>query len=150
MCSVLTTAKTTRLEVVKTGQIGSFGSLIFEVTHEKVRTFDELTRSATARWSKHERFGQKPRSEFLGPDLDSISFKMRFDAQYGVNPKSEMDKLLDLCRSGKADTLIIGGTPIGRDQWVITSVKQSWTAVDNQGRVIVGTADVTMEEYMRK
>ncbi|TGV23874.1 hypothetical protein EN829_044785, partial [Mesorhizobium sp. M00.F.Ca.ET.186.01.1.1] len=84
------TAKTTRLEVVKTGQIGSFGSLIFEVTHEKVRTFDELTRSATARWSKHERFGQKPRSEFLGPDLDSISFKMRFDAQYGVNPKSEM------------------------------------------------------------
>jgi phage protein U len=132
------------------GQIGSFGEIIFEVSLENIRTFRDFSRSATSNWSEHERFGQKPRSEFLWPDLDEISFVMRFDARYGMNPKAEMDRLLSWCREGRAETLIIGGIPIGMDQWVIRSVTQNWIALDGTGKVIVGEADVTLREYMRK
>ncbi|MGG1442165.1 phage tail protein [Brevibacillus laterosporus] len=132
------------------GQIGSYGSLVFEVSIDKMRPISDLSRSAASRWATHERFGQKPRSEFLGPSLDTIGFTMRFDVRYGMNPKAEMDQLLDWCRSGKAETLIIGGTPFGRDQWVITNIVQKMPVIDGQGRVLVGTADVTLEEYMRE
>ncbi|WP_438770061.1 phage tail protein [Brevibacillus sp. JB24b] len=132
------------------GQIGSYGSLVFEVSIDKNRTPSDISRSASARWTPHERFGQKPRSEFLGPNLDTFGFTVRFDARFGMNPKEEMDQLLDWCRSGKAETLIIGGIPIGRDQWVITNVVQKMPVIDGQGRVLVGIADVTLEEYMRK
>lgn len=132
------------------GQLGSFGDIIFEVSLEKLRTFSEFTRSTASRWATHERFGQKPRSEFLGPNLDQISFAMRFDVRYGMDPKAEMDRLLSWCREGRAETLIIGGTPIGMDMWVIKSVTQNWKTLDGSGKVIVGEADVTLEEYMRK
>jgi phage protein U len=129
--------------------IGSFGEIVFEVSPETIRTFSDFSRSASSRWSAHERFGQKPRSEFLGPNLDEISFVMRFDARYGMNPKAEMDRLLSWCREGRAEMLIIGGIPVGMDQWVIKSLTQNWIALDGTGKVIVGEADVTLEEYMR-
>ncbi|MDT3416179.1 phage protein U [Brevibacillus aydinogluensis] len=132
------------------GQIGSFGEIVFEVSLEKIRTFSDLKRSASSRWNAHERFGQKPRSEFLGPNLDEISFVMRFDVSHGMDPKKEMDRLLAWCRSGRAETLIIGGIPIGMDKWVIKSVTQNWKVVDGSGRLLIGEADVTLEEYMRR
>lgn len=132
------------------GQLGSFGEIVFEVSLEKIRTFSDFKRSSSSRWNAHERFGQKPRSEFLGPNLDEISFVMRFDVSHGMDPKKEMDRLLEWCRSGRAETLIIGGIPIGMDKWVIKSVTQNWKVVDGSGRLLIGEADVTLEEYMRK
>jgi hypothetical protein len=122
--------------------------VVFEVSAEKVRTIHDMARSATARWAQHEIIGQKPTPEFTGPDADTISFSMRFDVSFGVNPKQEMDKLLIMCRSGQAETLIIG-EPLGVYKWVITSVRQNWLKTDGRGYPIVGVADVTMQEYAR-
>ena len=128
--------------------VGSFGDIIFEVSSDKIRTFDDFSRAASGRWAAHEIIGQKPKSEFLGPALDEISFKVRFDVQFGVNPKAEMDKLLIMCRSGVAETLIVGGTALGVDKWVIKSVTQNWQHFDGAGRCVVGGADVALEEYV--
>lgn len=88
--------------------------------------------------------------EFLGPELDDISFIMRFDVRHGVNPKKEMDRFLEKCRSGQAETLIIGETPLGMDKWVVKSFKQGWKQFDGAGRLLVGNLDVTLEEYMQR
>lgn len=87
-------------------------------------------------------------SEFLGPDLDEITFRMRFDVQYGMNPKQEMDRLLDMSRTGKAETLIIGGVPLGMDKWTVRTVKQKWKTVDGRGQLLQAEVDVTLKEYM--
>lgn len=130
------------------GLVGSFGSdVIFEVSDQRITTFDQFVRSASTRWTNHEILNQKPVSEFLGPELDTITFTMRFDAQWGVNPKTEMDKLLIMCRAGQVETLIVGGLALGVYKWKITSVRQNWLTTDGQGRPIIGTADVSMEEY---
>lgn len=134
--------------MIQLGMIGSLGDIVFTVSMEQVRTFDELTRSAQGRWAKQDRPLQKPLSEFLGPDLDTISFQMRFDAGMGVNPRTEMDKVLDKCRSGVAETLIIGKKPLGMFKWVVKSAEQSYQTVDNAGNVLKGTVSVSLEEYM--
>lgn len=87
-------------------------------------------------------------SQFLGPDLDEITFRMRFDVQYGMNPKQEMDRLLDMSRSGKVEALIIGGIPLGMDKWTVRNVVQKWKTIDGQGRLLSSEASVTLKEYV--
>jgi len=128
--------------------IGALGEVVFVVTAETMRTFQDFVRTSSARWAKHDRIGLKPKSQFLGPDLDGISFTMRFDANYGMNPKEEMDRLLIMNREGEAVDLTIGGKSLGMGLWTITALEQNWDVVDNRGNVLVGTAKITLEEYI--
>ena len=128
--------------------IGALGNVVFVASADTIRTFDNFSRSTASRWAKHERIGQKPKTEFIGPDLDTINFAMRFDVAYGINPRKEMEDLLDIARSGQAVPLVIGGKGLGVNLWIIKSVKQNWTRVDNRGNVLVGTAEVELEEYV--
>lgn len=129
--------------------IGSLGSIVFIANAKTIRTFDGFSRKSSSRWAKHEILSQKPKSQFIGPGLDTISFTMRFDAAYGLNPRKEMDALVKLDRSGKALALTIGGKGIGTGLWVITSLEQSWQVVDAKGNVLVGTANISLEEYVK-
>lgn len=89
-------------------KIGNLGPIVFVVSPEAIRTFQEFTRASAGRWAKHEIIGQKPKTQFLGPGLDTISFTMWFDARYGLNPRKELDKLTEIDRAGKALPLIVG------------------------------------------
>lgn len=128
--------------------IGALGDVVFVVSADTIRTFEDFSRSTASRWAKHEIIGRKPKLEYIGPDTDTISFKMRFDVAYGMNPRKEMDALLELARSGKAVPLVIGGKGLGVNKWVVKSVTQNWVHVDNRGNVLVGVAEVTLEEYV--
>lgn len=128
--------------------IGSFGDVTFIATAETIRTFQNFSRTSGARWGVHDVHASKPRPEYIGPGQDEISFSMRFDVRYGMNPRVEMDKLLAMARSGHVDTLTIGGKGLGVNQWYIESVTQSWTTVDNLGNIITGNIDVIMKEYV--
>lgn len=127
--------------------IGSFGSIIFMVSRDKVRTFDNFKRSTDARWAKHDVHLKKPIPEYLGPGQDSITFDITFDVLFGVRPRNEMSKILIKCRDGVPHKLIIGGVPEGSKQWVIESFNQSWERFDGKGNVLRGGCTVTMKEY---
>lgn len=129
-------------------QLGSLGPVVFEVNDKRIRTFSDFTRSASGRWANHEVLNKKPKSQRIGPGLDTVSFTMRFDVSLGLNPRKEMDRLTELEREGKVMPLIIGGKPLGVGKWKITSVEQSWPVIDNQGNVLVGTVNISLEEYV--
>lgn len=128
--------------------LGSFGDLVFEVSTEKVRTFSDFKRTNSERWASHEIIVEKPKSEFIGPGLDGITFTMRFDVNFGVNPRQEMDRLVDMSRNGEVHYLIIGGKGLGEGMWKIKTLGQEWTVVDNMGNVLSSKIDVTLEEYV--
>ncbi len=128
--------------------IGTFGPIVFFTSDTAIKTFDSLSRSEQGRWAKHDVIGKKPISEFLGPDLGKISFKMRFDAMYGMNPRKEMDNLLSMVRDGKCYPLIIGGKGLGVSKWSLQSVTQEWKYLDNRGNLLVGEVSVELEEYV--
>jgi phage protein U len=129
--------------------IGSFGDVVFVAGPTAIRTFTDFTRSSSGRWAKHEILGQKPKSQRIGPGLDSITFSMWFDARYGLDPRKELDALVAMERDGVAASLTIGGKGLGVDLWVITSLEQSWEQVDGQGNILFATANLTLEEYMQ-
>ncbi|MBJ6362091.1 phage tail protein [Paenibacillus sp. GCM10012307] len=128
--------------------IGSFGGIVFVVRENTVRTIDDLQRSTTARWATHDVLRAKPKAVFIGPGQDTISFTMRFDVQYGVRPRRELNRLLTYCQSGRVEKLIIGGAPEGSGKWYIESVNSTWTYMDNRGRLLVAEATVTLKEFL--
>jgi len=130
-------------------QLGSLGPIVFIVSPNKIRTFDEFSRSSAGRWAKHDILGKKPLTQRIGPGLDTVSFSMRFDVKYGMNPRKELERLEKIDREGKALPFLIGGKSIGTGLWVITSLEQKWTSVDNNGNILVAAVNVSLEEYVK-
>ena len=103
-------------------KIGSLGSLVFSVSENTVRTFDELSWKVSAKYATHDRHIKRDVLEFLGPEPGTISFKMAFSVFHGTNPLNEIKKLNKMCNKGNISTLVLGGKKYGSYKWVITGV----------------------------
>lgn len=129
--------------------IGSFGKIVFETSDKRILTFSDFKRDTAARWSKHEVIGKQPVSEYLGPDLDTITFKIDLNGLLGVKPREEAENWLRMARSGQVETLVIGTRRLGLYKWKVTNVSQLWPTILNNGEVLRATIDVTLEEYAK-
>lgn len=129
--------------------IGYFGKqIIFETSDKRIMSFTGLSVDIASRYEKHDVIMKKPKTEFIGPDLDLLSFTINLNGSFGVKPRAEMEKWAVLARDGIAETFVIGGKPLGSDKWVVKSVSQAWDTVFNQGELFSGKIDVTLEEYI--
>jgi phage protein U len=133
---------------VATLGLGSLGDIVFIVTDYKIRTFTDFRRTSNDRWAANEIINQKPRSQFLGPGLDTIDLTVRVDASYGLNPRQEVDKLVDYSRKGKVMPFIIGNKGLGVKWWKITNLTQEWRNVNNKGQLLSASYSLTLEEYV--
>jgi phage protein U len=130
-------------------KFATFGDITFEVSPKKIYTFDEFTRSGSARWSSHEIINKKPMPEFLGPDQDEITFLIRLSIMHGVDPRKELDKLRMFKDTGKTAPFIIGSAPISNSYWYIESLKERHKTYDSKGQLITAEAELTLKEYPR-
>ena len=126
--------------------IGTFGPVTFTSSSTAVRTFSDMQRSRSYRFAKHDVLSGKPKLERIAPDLDSVSFNMRFDLAMGVDPKSELSALEVVLLSGEAFDLMVGGTPLGT--YVIERMDEDWRRVDGAGRLIVASVNLQLTEYV--
>lgn len=125
--------------------IGSYAGISFTVSENKVQTFGEMIRETASRWNTHEVIGAKPKQEFLGPDLDSMSFTMNLSAWRGVSPLQLAERLRRFCQKGEVDNLILGGRNFGK--YLIKSVSETYDTVNNHGEVVQASVDVSLKEY---
>jgi phage protein U len=128
--------------------IGFFGDIIFETNDKRILTFQGFNRSSAGRWGKHDVIGRKPASEFIGPNLDKITFTVLLNGNHGVKPRYEMERWLYKERDGVAEPLVINNKGLGVDMWVVKSVSQMWNVILNKGEVLSGSVDVELEEYV--
>lgn len=128
--------------------VGYFGNIKFETSDKKILTFSELKHDSAGRWEKHSVIGQKPISEFIGPDLDTITFTINLNGNNGIKPRDEMNKWISMVNSGIADILVIGNKALRKDKWAVKSVSEAWNTVFNRGELYSGSINVTLEEYI--
>lgn len=127
--------------------IGYFGPVKFVTSDKRVLTFSDFKRESSVRSEKHNVIGKKPAKEFIGPDLDIITFSINLSANNGVKPRMEAERWLKMNREGQAHPLVIGNKGLGYDRWTIESVSQIWDVVFNKGELFSCKIDVTLEEY---
>lgn len=129
--------------------IGTLGGISFHVSAwNDVYTFDELSRSAKTRTASHEVIGQKPLTEYLGPDLQTLTLKIKLHASRGVKPRNEIDRLIEYCEGGKVLTFTVGGQKVGKNKWLIESVGEAVKYYDMKGSILAADVDLSLKEYV--
>lgn len=130
--------------------IGTLGDIAFEVSEEKIRTFNNYKFSAGANYSEHNIHGKKGLLEFTGLKASNITLDITFDESLGLTVDEELDELLILLDTHKPVKFILDGKIQGWDKWVIEGVDVSHEIVNNKGRTIKAVASVKLREYVSK
>ena len=118
--------------------IGNFGSLItFETSDARILSPQNIKREVSSRWATHSRIGKKPLRQFLGADVEKVTFTIKLDARHGIRPRTTIDQI----------SLIIGGKKVGSSKMTINSISETWDEVWNRGELVRASLDLTLEEY---
>lgn len=117
----------------------------FEVTKDKVMTWQGLRRRAAARWHAHEVHAGKPKQEFLGPGLDSEDLEVRLDAALGIDPEGELKKMRQVRDAGVVLQFTVGGSLIG--DYVLKEVSEEHRRHGRGGELVLALATLALEEY---
>lgn len=126
-----------------------FNNIIeFVVSREKVMTYKKFTRTNSVRYAKHDILGKKPISEYVGSDLDTVSYSIQLLAQNGLNPREVMNKLIYLQRDGTIVSVFVGDTTMGMFRWVIKGLTNEFDIIDNKGNILGISIDIDFEEYL--
>lgn len=131
------------------GVIGNFGSrIVFETSDRKILTFSGLNQKVSGKYSTHSIIGQKDRPEFTGPGSRSVSFKILLDVNLGIRPQDIIENIEDVIEQGEVEYLVIGGKPIGKNRFYISSVSEAMDVILSNGGIARATLSITMEEYI--
>ncbi len=128
--------------------IGSFGDVIFEVTTDKILTFNDLEKKSSAKWNEHDIQGNKAKLEFNGPGLIDASYSLLLRAEQGINPLKEIAKLERMQNKGEAYHFILGQKPIAPNKFVITDITSGLRKIDQMGNVLSAEVTVSLKEYV--
>lgn len=127
-------------------QLGSFGPIVFETSSELVRTWQQMSRKGGARFHEHVVAQGKPLLEFLGPSLEEMTFTMRLDAQLGLDPAMELERMRETRDTGKEQVLVVGGLVIGK--FVLEDLSEDHKRHSGIGRLMVAEVTVKLKEYV--
>lgn len=127
--------------------VGTYGDILFETSDEKVFAPDKLQRSVSGVWQTHKLRGRKPRTEYFGPGLRKVTFRMTLLATLGVRPRAMLERLAAIAEGRQAYPLIIGGKPLADGPMRLVSLSEEWNTVYRGGELAAATVSVTMEEY---
>lgn len=124
--------------------LGILGNVRFSVSSSKVFTLKDISVSHTSRIAKHDILGKKPKLEYMGEDLDSISFNIRLDGTLGINPKKELDNL-------KALRGMVCGLSLGQEyfgQYLLESISNDIKYTYANGDILVAELSISLSEYI--
>jgi len=134
---------------VNVAVIGNFGNrIVFETSDVKILNFTAFEQSVSGRWATHNRIMKKPSSEFLGPELRTISMEILLSAMHGVRPRSTLEQIEDIVENGIAELLVIGGKTIGKNKWAITECSESWDVIMSKGELLQAKVSLNLQEFL--
>jgi len=131
-------------------QIGSFGDLTFKVSDKFVRTFDGMSWDFSAKYATHDRHISEDLLEYMGPEIETISFSMVLSVFLGVDPMEQIEILQKMVRKGYAERLVIGGKVYGSYKWVMEKGSVELQKFDKHGNLWAAKVKVTLKEYPKR
>ena len=128
--------------------IGSLGDVVFEVSSDKVRTFNDLQVQLKANYMEHAIHGKKGLLEFTGFAASTMTITIDLLASLGVVPKDELTGLEEILTNHEAVPFILNGEPQGDNLWVLESLSESYPVINNKGELISVRVTLNLKEYV--
>jgi len=126
------------------GLVGSLGEVVFEVSSERILTWNDCVRDTKANYAMHEVIDTKAHLQFLGLSLEEFSLAITLDCAW-CTPEWEMQRLDAMQQVGAAYLLILGGRIFGN--FVIEGKTENRKRTDGDGRVMVAYVQLKLKEY---
>lgn len=127
--------------------IGTLGDITFNVSRERVQTFEDFNIESSARIATHENLQNKPIVEFIGPGLDKVSLKMNWSISCKLNPAKEIKGLVEKKEKGEVVSFFLGGKPVGKGKYLIESISRLNRVIDNRGNILSMEITINLIEY---
>ena len=128
--------------------VGSLGDVYFVASTRTLRTISDYSRKVSARYAEHAILLNKPKLEYVGPNLEEISFSIQLHTMYGVTPEEEFEQLKEYVENGAVVDFVLNNTPIGNAQWVVKEADMSDVLFGPKGGIIYAKVNVTLSEYI--
>lgn len=128
--------------------IGTLGGLVFEASAARTLTPNAMTRTVSSRAVAHETIGGKPRTEFLGPGLQTVQIDILLRADLGTKPRATLEQLERMVETGEVNKLVIGGRPVGQNKFRVTGTSETWNHVFRGGELFSASVTLDLEEYL--
>lgn len=130
--------------------IGTFAGVVFSVSDKTVCTFNNMKWQISGNYAEHDRHMKRDLLEFLGPELETISFEMELSVFLGVTPLTELKKLRKIVQTGKTDRLVIGGKVYGAYKWAMTGISVDMKRFDKKGNLLSAKVTASIKEYAKR
>ncbi len=128
--------------------LGSLGDIVFTVSTIKSLTFKDLTHTVSNRFHHHEIIGNKPITEFLGNELDDLTFIMELQKDLSYTVEDILEKLNQYQLEATPLDFTVGNKPFGVDKWQISSLSEAYDIIYKNGYIYKATVNVTLKEYI--
>ena len=128
--------------------IGAFGGKSFEVSQNKIYTFDGLSVSEGLNVEMQETEGGKPATYVKGYKEMSISFSIILKQQF-CNVLEEIDWWLKKMRSKKPEYLTLGKKTFGSNKFLLINFSVANTVITPNGDYISATINLSFNEWTK-
>jgi hypothetical protein len=128
--------------------LGGFGGKLFEVSSNKIYTFDDYNKSFTLNVESQEVDGDKPSSYIKGKGLQDASITIKLRQSSSVDVQTEVEDWGKMCEEGTPYMLFLGDNPVSVNKFLVKKVDVSDTNYFG-GTLIKATLKLEFEEYVR-
>lgn len=126
---------------------GTLGDVFFTVNSDRIMTPSDVSGTSGSDWASHDLVHDKPKSEWIGPKLQTYKFKILLRSQDGIYPWKEMKKLQAMAEGNGAYYFILDGTAVGYKPFKVVSADVDWKAVQ-YGYLTECEMSIELEEYL--
>lgn len=127
------------------GIMATWGPMSLLVSQTKIAVLEGLSTTLTLKQdSENDTSGTQP-TNTRGRELQPVTFKVKYLAAAGVNPREEVNKWE--AELGNSYPLIIGGERFGPEKMKLKQVSETDILLSNSGKFLQIVANITLEEY---
>lgn len=128
--------------------LGGFAGKLFEVSSNKIYTFDEYSKSFTLNVESQEVDGDKPSTYIKGKGLQNPSFSIKLRQSTSIDVNTEIEDWGRICEAGEPYMLFLGDNPVATNKFLLKKVDVSDTKFFG-GKLVGATLKLEVEEYVR-
>ncbi|MCI1478124.1 MAG: phage tail protein [Clostridium beijerinckii] len=129
--------------------LGSFSSKVFEVSQNKIYTFDEYSREISLNAEDQDVDGDKPSTYIKGINLEQVSFNIKLIQSSSIDVEAEINDWKNICEAGDPYMLFIGDNPVSNNKYLLTGISLSDNSYTAKGKQNKSTLKLTFKEYVR-
>lgn len=128
--------------------LGGFAGKLFEVSSNKIYTFDDYSKSFSLNVESQEVDGDKPSTYIKGKGLQDPSISIKLRQASNVDVETEVEDWGNICEAGTPYMLFLGNNPVASNKFLLKKVNISDTNYFG-GKLTKATLKLDLEEYVR-